>query len=425
MKKSLKNLFLLALAALLVWSFALPALAEETYPELVVTINDRTAPVCPPDKTATVSVSGGSGSYAYQWYYANAIRGDGTVVSPTKGKALQGETELGFCGTATARTAGKYLYCRVTDAVTGQKAYSAGRKLLLLPPMGDGTPQAASIAYDTLTITLPDTYPASHPYHVDSYGAAAVKTKKAAIGDMAARSVRYDKKTNTLTLVFGADLSKVAQPFQVRISPTKYTELTLSISGVTPTKETVTLSKTAASLVIGNTLTLTAKPSAAAWESSNPAVATVNSTGRVTAVGSGTTTITVTSKKGGMATCTVTVAETLKPAPIGGGGSVTIQLQTGSKATCYKLYRAGSTQGMPVRLVYLEPNTSGSMSFDPGTYVLKIASGKTWLGDDQAFGKSGSYSRSDAYDFTPGIYEITTSTTHGDFQSSSMSGFVG
>jgi hypothetical protein len=151
----------------------------------------------------------------------------------------------------------------------------------------------------------------------------------------------------------------------------------------------------------------------------------VNSKGKVTAVGIGTAVITVTGKKGGVAACTVTVAETLRPTPIGGSGRVTIQLQTGSMAACYKLYPANNTQGIPVRLVYLEPNTSGSMSFAPGTYVLKIASGKTWLGDDLAFGKSGSYSRSDAYEFAPGIYEIVTDTTHGDFRSSSMDGFVG
>lgn len=99
-------------------------------------------------------------------------------------------------------------------------------------------------------------------------------------------------------------------------------------------------------------------------------------------------------------------------------------MQTGSNASCYKLYATGAGKDVLVRLVYLDAHTSGSMSFAPGTYVLKIASGQTWLGDDQAFGKRGSYSQSDAYAFTDGTYTIESSTTHGDFRSSSMGGFV-
>ncbi|NCB31082.1 MAG: hypothetical protein EOM66_06705 [Clostridia bacterium] len=108
------------------------------------------------------------------------------------------------------------------------------------------------------------------------------------------------------------------------MQPANYEPLTLSISGVTPIAETVTLSKAAASLMVGQHLTLKASPVAAAWQSSNPAVATVNSKGLVQAVGSGTATITATSKKGGTATCQVTVTETSKPAQIGGSGSVTL-----------------------------------------------------------------------------------------------------
>ncbi|MDO5112108.1 MAG: hypothetical protein Q4E65_07370 [Clostridia bacterium] len=129
--------------------------------------------------------------------------------------------------------------------------------------------------------------------------------------------------------------------------------------------------------------------------------------------------------KGGTAACEITVAETPKPSFIGGSGSVTLQLSTTSKASCFKLYPASNTKGTPLRQVYLAANSAGSMSFDPGRYVLKIASGTAWLGEEQAFGKSGIYSQSDAYDFTPGTYGIETSTTHGDFRSSSMSGFVG
>ena len=80
----------------------------------------------------------------------------------------------------------------------------------------------------------------------------------------------------------------------------------------------VTLNKTSASLKKGETLTLTATvaPSDAAnksvtWSSGNTSVATVTTSGVVTAVGEGTAVITVTTADGGKtATCTVAVAHT-------------------------------------------------------------------------------------------------------------------
>lgn len=411
---------------LLLCVIAAPAFATQDYPPITVTLNETDELVCPPEKTASVTAAGGSGSFTYQWYYASSVKEGGAISSPAKGTAIKGETQSSFAGTANASFAGKYLYCQVKDTVTGEKAYSLGRKIALLPPVSNNaSPQTAAICYDTLTFSLPDNYPANHAYNVDKYGAALVKSKKAAISGNAAKSAAYDSKTNTFKLVFSADLSKMAQPFQLTLQPPKYTELALQINGVTPTAEAVTLSKTTASMVVGKTLTLSAKPSAASWQSSNPSVASVSAKGVVTAVGSGTATITVNSKKGGTAVCEISVAETLKPAQISGGGAVTIQLSTTSSSACYKLYPAGNTKGTPLRLVYLTPNTSGSMSFDSGKYVLKIASGKEWLGDTQAFGKSGRYSQSEAYDFSPGVYTIETSTTHGDFRSSSLGGFVG
>lgn len=87
---------------------------------------------------------------------------------------------------------------------------------------------------------------------------------------------------------------------------------------VTVTEKAVTgvkLNKTSMSLDVGNTSTLTAtiSPSGAnnsvIWSSSDPSVATVSSTGKVTAVKAGTTTIMVKTANGGYtAACTVTVA---------------------------------------------------------------------------------------------------------------------
>ena len=77
----------------------------------------------------------------------------------------------------------------------------------------------------------------------------------------------------------------------------------------------VTLAKSAASLFVGENLTLTAKlnpakklvSSKVTWTSSNKAVATVSAKGAVTAVAAGTATITARAHSGAEATCKVTV----------------------------------------------------------------------------------------------------------------------
>ena len=92
----------------------------------------------------------------------------------------------------------------------------------------------------------------------------------------------------------------------------------------------VTLDRTSASIMAGNTLKLnaTVSPSdatnkAVTWKSSNKTVATVSSTGVVTAKAAGSTTITVTTSDGGKtATCAVTVTSATVPVQ-----SVSLNLQ--------------------------------------------------------------------------------------------------
>ena len=87
---------------------------------------------------------------------------------------------------------------------------------------------------------------------------------------------------------------------------------------VSPTS--VSLNKTSLTLEVGKTYTLTKtiSPSTAttsySWSSSNTSVATVNSSGKVTAKKTGTATITVKTSNGKTATCKVTVIKTL-PTP--------------------------------------------------------------------------------------------------------------
>lgn len=116
--------------------------------------------------------------------------------------------------------------------------------------------------------------------------------------------------------------------------PAEYTGGTfagLSVQKPTVSVTGVTLDKTTAELTVGETVTLTATvaPDNATnknvtWSSDNTAVATVDENGKVTAVGEGTATITVTTEDGNFtASCTVTV--TAAPTVFVGGVGVTSQ----------------------------------------------------------------------------------------------------
>ena len=97
---------------------------------------------------------------------------------------------------------------------------------------------------------------------------------------------------------------------------------TLTVTAATVSVTGVSLDKTELSLTVGDTETLTATVApdnatnqAVTWTSSDPSVATVDAAGKVTAVGAGTATITVTTADGSFtATCTVTVRPEIPPA---------------------------------------------------------------------------------------------------------------
>jgi uncharacterized protein YjdB len=103
---------------------------------------------------------------------------------------------------------------------------------------------------------------------------------------------------------------------EIYVETDNYHEASIDIHVLTP-PEKITLSKTKATLAVGDTLTLkkTLAPEGAetgfTWSSSNPSVATVSKKGKVTALEVGTAKITVKTDNGKKASCTVTV----KPAP--------------------------------------------------------------------------------------------------------------
>ena len=121
----------------------------------------------------------------------------------------------------------------------------------------------------------------------------------------------------------------------------------------------VTLNKTELSLPVGSSeqLTATVAPAEAdnksvTWTSSNPAVATVDASGNVTAVGTGTATITVTTADGGKtATCTVTVRSNSGSSGSGssggggtsGGSSVTVPVSGDQNTIHVSVSVSGST----------------------------------------------------------------------------------
>jgi hypothetical protein len=110
-----------------------------------------------------------------------------------------------------------------------------------------------------------------------------------------------------------------------------------------------------------------------------------------------------------------------------GGGGVQLKLSSHEKSACAKLFPADATgKGDEVMAVLLEPNQGVTLKFPAGTYILKLAYGDDWLGEEEAFGASGSYSATEAYAFKKGgRYELETSAAGGDFHSDSQGGFTG
>lgn len=139
----------------------------------------------------------------------------------------------------------------------------------------------------------------------------------------------------TVTLTNGATRSLSAYQYLVLTNANVGTVAVTSVS-VSPASETLTVNAT-------RQLVATISPSNASnqnvsWTSSNTAVATVNVTGLVTAVGAGSAVITVTTQDGNKtATSTITVQST------GGGGITYYQIRNRWQSNTY-LYDAGNGQ---------------------------------------------------------------------------------
>ena len=136
------------------------------------------------------------------------------------------------------------------------------------------------------------------------------------------KSITYSSSNPAVAVAVNGTVTAAGVGTAVIIATTsngKTATCTVTVSVPTVDVTGVTLNKTELSLTVGESATLTATvmPANATdksvmWSSSDPSVATVEN-GRITAVGEGTATVTVTTSNGKTASCTVTVKEKVIP----------------------------------------------------------------------------------------------------------------
>lgn len=140
----------------------------------------------------------------------------------------------------------------------------------------------------------------------------ATKTIYLALPPLADASLKMDAVSGSDTYTYSKE--------GVTLEAGKYYQSAVTMTIVVIPLTSITLNKTATEIIVGDTETLqaTIAPSDAsnksvAWSSNNTAVATVSTTGKVTAKSAGTAVITATAKDGSgvKATCTVTVKATV------------------------------------------------------------------------------------------------------------------
>ena len=114
--------------------------------------------------------------------------------------------------------------------------------------------------------------------------------------------------------------------------------------------------------------------------------------------------------------------ERIKNEPYGPGTSKLYLKAEEGRSACYRLVRRdGSVEFQ----ILLAPGEKTTQSFPCGRYTLKIAQGKEWISDEEAFGPSGEYDTTDLFNFEAGkSYEIGAGTG-SSIRNDSQSGFTG
>ena len=138
----------------------------------------------------------------------------------------------------------------------------------------------------------------------------------------------------------------------------------------------ISLSKSTLNLIKGNTSTLTvtynptdAEGKSVTWKSSNTSVATVSTSGLITAIASGTATITATSTNGKTATCTVTVTNPVSSISL---NQASLNLTKGGTSTLTVTYNPADADSRSV--TWKSSNTSVATVSSSGK-VTAVASG--------------------------------------------------
>lgn len=230
-------------------------------------------------------------------------KGDKTVVESQNPVTLTG------VGANKTVVDGEYKYCVINDEgeVVSQVADVEGWKTLSIT--------VAGITLDKTTATI-------------DVGASTKLTATVAPSNATNKAVTFSSADTTIATVDNAGTVKGVKAGTVKVTVkttdgNKTAECTVTVKTPVVAVTGVSLDKTAQSLEEGSTATLkaTVAPSNATdkgvtWKSSDTAIATVDSNGKVTAVKAGTATITVTTKSASKtATCAVTVTTPPEPEP--------------------------------------------------------------------------------------------------------------
>ena len=245
-----------------------------------ILVGEATLLVCAADKGS------------YQWYNATDNTAAGTGAAGTMVNAGAGYNAGGWT-TPIFTTAGSYsYYCIITDG-------------------------ECSVQTNTVTVTVSS---ASLPTYTVTYdangGTCATTSETASLVTLPTPTKDGYTFTGWYTAATGGTLVGAAGA-----SYSLSEDVTLYAQWAEKEVTSITLEPTSATLNVGETVTITATitPSDAlntdvTWTSSNPSIATVDANGVVTAIASGTVTITATNTNSGVsATCAITVVAPLAP----------------------------------------------------------------------------------------------------------------
>ncbi len=108
-----------------------------------------------------------------------------------------------------------------------------------------------------------------------------------------------------------------------------------------------------------------------------------------------------------------------------GEGSVTVYVTSGELMAAYKLFRVDEDGELTEAVsCVLQPHAQADLYVEPGTYVLKTAEGAAWISNEEAFGPTGIYSKTEPTELLSGYQYSISSGPQGDFYGDTAAGFA-